>query len=105
MNSKDNIVASGGWFTRVYRTKPVALLIASAAYAVGTITGILAISVVVLWHVDGVIPVKALYWTLGGLPVTALLIVITRLVARREKERTLFNYQVQNPNRDARKLY
>ena len=105
MNRQDYIVSSGGWFKKEYQTKPLALLIASLTFIVGATTAILAIAVVVLWRVDGVIPVTAFHWMMGGIPLSVLLIAVTTRVSKREKEITLFKYHISNPNRDARKLY
>ena len=100
-----HIVASGGWLGRAYRTQPVSLLVAAVTLVAGMVTGILAIAVVVLWRVDGVIPAAVLRWTMVGVPVTGLLSLLVAFVSRREKERTMFKYDVPNPDRNPRNLY
>lgn len=105
MKKESDIVASGGWIKREYRTQPITVLIGSITFVAAVATGICAISVVALWRIDGVVPPLALRWALGGLPVTAVLIALTGFVAKREPERTIFRYTVLNPDRDPRKMY
>ena len=105
MKQESDIVASGGWIKREYRTQPITVLIGSATFVAALVTGICAIAVVALWRIDGAVPSTALGWALGGLPVTALLIALTGFVAKREPERTIFRYTVPDPDRDPRKLY
>ncbi len=47
----------------------------------------------------------AVRWTLVGIPVTALLVALTAVVAKREPERTIFKYKAVNPEYDPKKLY
>lgn len=87
MKRKSDIVA---WRGREYRTQPITVLIGSVTFVVAVVTGIGAIAIVVLWQIDGAVPSQALHWTLGGLPVTALLMALTAFVAKSEPERTIF---------------
>ena len=105
MKNPNEIVASGGFVRRSYRTQPIAVLIGSIAFVMCVITGISAIAVVALWRIDGSVPVAALRWTLYGLPVSALLIAITSAVAKREPEMTIFHYSSPNPEHNHRNLY
>jgi len=105
MKSASDIVASGGWIKREYRTQPFTVLIGCVTFVAAVVTGILAIAVVTLWRIDGVIPFGSLRWALGGIPVTAVLIAFTTFVAKREPERTIFRYNVSNPEYDPRKQY
>jgi hypothetical protein len=86
---KSDIVA---WRWSEYRTQPVTVLIGSVTFVVAVVTGIGAVAVVALWQIDGVVPPQALRWTLGGLPVTALLMTLTAFVAKREPKRTIFKF-------------
>ena len=105
MKQESDIVASGGWVKRDYCTQPLTVLIGSVMFVVAAVTGIGVTAVVVLWRIDGVMPGAALCWALGGVPVTALLIALTRFVAKREPEKTVFTYTAPNPDRDIRNLY
>lgn len=97
MKWKSEIVAGGGWSEYRYRTQPIAVLIGSITFVVAVVTGIGAIAVVALWKIDGVVPLQALYWTLGGFPVTALLIALTAFVAKHEPKRTIFKFLDSGP--------
>ena len=105
MNKSDGIVATGGWVKREYRTRPFTVLVGTLAFLAGVATGICAVAVVVLWRVDGIVPHMAVRWTLAGIPVTALLVALTAVVAKREPERTIFKYKAVNPKYDPKKLY
>ncbi len=105
MKKANGIVATGGWVKREYRTRPFTLLVGSMAFLAGVTTGICAAAVVVLWRVDGIVPHMAVRWTLVGIPVTALLVALTAVVAKREPERTIFKYKAVNPEYDPKKLY
>jgi hypothetical protein len=105
MKPESDIVACGGWIKREYRTQPFTVLVGCVAFVAAVVTGILGISAVVLWRIDGVIPFTALWWTIGGIPVTAVSVAFTAFVAKREPERTIFRYNAPNPEHDPRKLY
>ena len=105
MKKSDGIVDCGGWVTREYKTRPFTVLVGSMAFLAGVATGICAIAVVVLWRVDGVVPHMAVRWTLVGIPVTAVLVALTTVVAKHEPERTIFKYKAVNPEYDPKKLY
>jgi len=75
-----------------YRTKPLSVLIGAVAFIAAAYTGVLIIAIFWLPQLGEAVPAGAIRGVKVGIPITALLVGLTALVAKFEPNRTIFTY-------------